>query len=97
MRRTNNFFDEPYNCAHAQNPERLEQLKYHLETGDYFPLLSTIMGFMEEAMYECQTGTLTLAPMEAEVIRQMREDLIHLHNHYEIRPKAATSSSLCAS
>jgi len=92
MRNTDNFFDQPYMCAHERSPERLEQLQYHLETGDYFPLLSTIMGFMEEAMRECQTGTLTLVPMEAEVIRQMREDLIHLHTHYEIKPKAQLES-----
>mgnify|MGYP001604290704 FL=1 len=55
---------------------------------------------MEEAMQECETGTLSLVPMEADVIRQMRKDLVHLHTHYDILPKqtpAASSASFsCA-
>ena len=92
------FFDQSYSCRPKPDPEQLKLLEYHLQTGDYFPLLSTVMGFFEEAMRECQTGPLVLAPMEAEVIRQMREDLIHLHNNYEIRPKQdAGDASLCLS
>src|SRR3989344_6600078 len=70
------FFDQSYSCRPKPDPEQLKLLEYHLQTGDYFPLLSTVMGFFEEAMRECQTGPLVLAPMEAEVIQQMREGLI---------------------
>ena len=87
------FFDEPYGCAHDTEPERIQQLEYHIETGDYFPLLSTVLGFMEETMQECETGTLSLIPMEADVIRQMRKDLVHLHTHYDILPKEAPAAS----
>ncbi|MGE5540970.1 MAG: hypothetical protein ACM3TU_01650 [Bacillota bacterium] len=70
------------------HPERLQELQFHLESGDYFPLLSTILGFLEEGMRQCEQGVLALAPVEAEVLENLRMDLIYLHKHYEISPKS---------
>lgn len=80
---------QPYECMTeiTSEPERLRQLEYHIESGDYFPLLATVLGFLEEGMRECETGVLTLAPIEAEVIEGFRRDLIHLHKNYKIAPK----------
>ncbi len=84
-------FATPYECLEdtSGNPERLKQLEFHIESGDYFPLLATVLGFLEEGMRECETGSLTLAPVEAKVVEDFRKDLIHLHKNYEIQPKRA--------
>jgi hypothetical protein len=66
---------------------RLKELEFHIKSGDYFPLLATIMGFLEESVRQCENGFLTIAPMESEVIQNVRKDLIHLHKNYQIQPK----------
>ena len=67
--------------------ERLAQLRFHLESGDYFRLLATVFGFLEESVKECEVGPITLAPVEAELIQSVRKDLFHLHDNYEIKPR----------
>lgn len=90
MTGTTDTFMKPYErmTDSGSDPERLRQLEFHIQSGDYFPLLATVLGFLEEGMRECETGTLTLAPVEAEVIENFRRDLIHLHKNYTIAPKA---------
>ncbi|MDB5195371.1 MAG: hypothetical protein JWO84_555 [Parcubacteria group bacterium] len=84
-----NAFAEPYaqQTDTADEPVRLERLEFHIKTGDYFPLLATVMGFLEESIRTCENGFLTIAPIEAKVIENIRQDLIHLHKHYQIQPK----------
>lgn len=89
---TETTFAEPFEKQHdtAAHPERLEQLQFHIKSGDYFPLLSTLLCFVEEGMRSCESGeALTLPPVEADLIRSLREDLIYLHKHYSIEPKTA--------
>lgn len=71
----------------APDPDRLKQLEFHIDSGDYFPLLATIMGFLEEGIRECENGFLTIVPMESEIIQNVRKDLLHLHQHYKIDRK----------
>jgi len=72
----------------SEEPERLKELQFHLESGDYFPLLSTVLGFLEEGMRKCEMGVLAFAPIEADVLEKFRKDLIYLHKNYDIQPKA---------
>jgi hypothetical protein len=66
----------------------LERLRFHLKTGDYFPLLATILGFLEETVKECDcSAEAELAPMEARVIETVRKDLAYLNKNYHIVPK----------
>ncbi|HEX2792645.1 MAG TPA: hypothetical protein VHO23_02935 [Candidatus Paceibacterota bacterium] len=61
---------------------RLERLRFHLESGDYFPFIATIIGSLKEAAAECgDQAALALAGV-------MQRDLIHLHERYDITPKA---------
>lgn len=81
-------YAEPLECEpESHDPERLKTLEFHIKSGDYFPLLATIMGFLEESVRECENGFLRIAPIESDVVRQMRQDLIHLYKHYQITPK----------
>ena len=84
-------FAKPYSKMPdtSAEPERLKQLEYHIQSGDYFPLLSTIMCFLEEGMRECETGApLQFAPVEADILKNLREDLLYLHKNYALTPKA---------
>jgi hypothetical protein len=87
----NQFFAKPYDSVAdtSQDPVRLEKLQFHIESGDLFPLLSTIVCFLEEGMRACEAGeSLTIAPVETEVLKNVREDLLYLHKHYSLSPKA---------
>lgn len=82
-------FARPYSEQEdtGSEPARLEVLQFHIKTGDYFPLLATVMGFLEESIRKCEDGFMIIAPMESEVIQNIRKDLIHLHKNYQIEPK----------
>jgi hypothetical protein len=72
----------------GDDPERLERLRFHLQSGDYVPLLCTVLNFLEDGVKACETGVAHAADLlDASVINGMREDLIYLHKHYSIQPK----------
>ena len=57
--------------------DRIERLSYHLQTGDYFPMLATILGFVEESVQECScVAKDELAPVEKDVLNGTRHDLM---------------------
>lgn len=63
--------------------ERQNALTFHIETGDYFLFLSTLLGFAEETL---ATGdrSQNLIPIQIEAIRAARKDLQYLNDHYRI-------------
>jgi hypothetical protein len=64
---------------------RLERLTFHLQTGDYFRVLATVLGFVQETVTECTcTVESDLGPLETRVISSVRADLDYLHNNYRI-------------
>ncbi|MDR3548486.1 MAG: hypothetical protein P4M11_09525 [Candidatus Pacebacteria bacterium] len=67
---------------------RIEQLDFHLKTGDYFRVLGTILGFLEETLEGCSNqGAPELIPLELDVIRDTKKNLDYLHENYRITPK----------
>lgn len=66
---------------------RRERLIFHLKTGDYFAMLATILGFVEETLERAESKNLELAQKEAALARRLREDLIYLQEHYRIEEK----------
>lgn len=83
-------FAKPYECQTdaSANPERLAQLEFHLKSGDYFPLLATVLCAVEEGVKRCESGVEHAAEfVDAKVLKSLREDLIYLHKHYAITPK----------
>jgi hypothetical protein len=67
--------------------ERIERLTFHLKTGDYFPMLATILGFAQETVAGCGCGADSdLLPLETGVLKDTRNDLMYLHKNYRIVP-----------
>lgn len=66
--------------------ERLEKLAYHVETGDYFRFLSTLLGFVEETLAGADSGQ-ELVSLQLAAVKAAREDLRYLQDHYRIEPR----------
>ena len=72
-----------------ENEYDIERLDFHLKTGDYFPMLATILGFIQESVGECACTTVTeMVPIETKLIQNVRKDLAYLHKNYRIVPHA---------
>jgi hypothetical protein len=56
-----------------------EHIDLHIETGDYFAMLATVMGFMQEGLEECKGRS-----REHELAQELRQDLRYLQQHYRI-------------
>jgi hypothetical protein len=57
--------------------ERIERLTFHLKTGDYFPMLATILGFAQETVAGCECGADgDLVPLETGVLKNTRNELL---------------------
>jgi hypothetical protein len=64
---------------------RIERLKYHLETGDYFLFLSTVLGFAQETLAECTCAANSeLTPLEVNALENARKDLEYLQKNFGI-------------
>lgn len=66
--------------------ERLSRLTFHIQAGDYFPFIATVLGFVQDTLAD--RGEMTpLERMQSEQIDRLRKDLIHIHEHYDLVPK----------
>lgn len=66
----------------AEDDRRIERLEFHLKSGDYFPMLATILGFVEETVKDCAKDDVQYG-----LIQKVRKDLMHLHKNYRIEKK----------
>lgn len=64
--------------------DRDARLRLHLESGDYFSLLATIFGFVEDICVEHERKGYTTTPLTSESFQKLRGDLIYLQHHYSI-------------
>lgn len=66
-------------------PERID---YHIRSGDYLPLVATIMGFMEEALIRADAPAANDRKIEIalKLARELRRDLRYVDAHYELTP-----------
>jgi hypothetical protein len=62
-----------------------EHIDFHIQSGDYFAFLATMMGFMEEALERCEAAQLT--EQECKLARGLRHDLRYIQANHEIRPR----------
>lgn len=86
MERTYAIASPYWFIADAAPEDPLARLEFHIEAGDYFPFLATIIGMLSEAASEC------IKPGSPEAIQlaaalQARKDLLHLHERYLITPR----------
>lgn len=61
-----------------------KRVRFHIETGDYFAMLATALGFVEEALQNTET---TAESAELALLRNLKKGLIFLDHRYEIREK----------
>ncbi|MDB5245590.1 MAG: hypothetical protein JWN90_695 [Parcubacteria group bacterium] len=67
--------------------ERLARLHFHVKTGDYFPMLATILGFVEETLDTYPEISDSMPLLEKDLIQSVRKDLMYLHEYYQIEVK----------
>ncbi len=68
---------------------RRSQLEYHIDTGDFFLLLATLFGFLEETAADPESVPAELRQMQAELASTLRHDLQYLQQRYHIAPREA--------
>ena len=62
-------------------------LAFHIESDDYFPYLSALLGFVEETLSSADTSDESVR-IQVEVIRATRQDLCFLQDRFHIQPRA---------
>ena len=67
--------------------ERLAALTFHLETGDYFPFLATLLGFVEETLASGDHSQ-DLVAIQLDAVKAARKDLTYLQDHCRITPRS---------
>lgn len=70
----------------AGNPH---EFIFHVENGDYFAMLATLLGFVEETANKLQTQDEAMKIAGAEIAR-LRKNLIFLQANYIIKPKGGS-------
>ncbi len=70
-------------CRDAPRDERMERLAFHIEHGDYFPFLATVIGFLKEAIEDCGVSE---SATKAAFASDMQKDLLYLQEHYRLAP-----------
>ena len=73
--------------ALTHTDKEVEQLKRHVKTGDYFAILATVLGFVEDSLGSAITKNEELKECEIRVIQNLKKELTYLNNHYDIAPK----------
>lgn len=79
----------PISVDDAEAKKR-ERLLFHIQSGDYFGMLATALGFVEEALHpsaRVTEGKGITPSEEALLVQDLRNDLRYLHNNYDICPK----------
>mgnify|MGYP001565162621 CR=1 FL=1 len=71
---------------------QFKQFIFHVEHGDYFAMLSTLLGFVEETANKLQEKDEAMKIAEIQIAR-LRENLQYLHENYTITPKKKQSDS----
>ncbi|MDB5265802.1 MAG: hypothetical protein JWM39_515 [Parcubacteria group bacterium] len=60
-------------------------IDFHIQAGDYFAFLATMMGFVEEALERCESEGVT--DKERIAARELRRDLCYVQANYQITPR----------
>ncbi len=60
-------------------------LERHIEHGDFFLLLATIFGFLEETAADPDSVPVELRTMQVALARSVRTNLHHISKNYHVR------------
>lgn len=73
---------------HDAPPEnRIEEIAFHVKSGDYFATLATILMLLEDSLTDCLKRNSPPSEFQIASLQAQREELMHLHEHYTILPK----------
>lgn len=64
-----------------------DRLLFHVEHGDYFPTLATILGLIADQLQTSITNGELPTAYQISTLETMREDLLYLWKHFRIEPK----------
>ena len=72
----------------TNDPEYASEFALHVKTGDYFAMIATLLGFVEEVAekLEEKDGSMKIANAE---IKKLKQNLMYLQKNYSIQPKGA--------
>lgn len=70
--------------AKYSRDSRRDQIDFHVKEGDYFATAATVLSLISEKLEGSHRG---ISLIEAEMLKEIREDLIFLQNNYEIVEK----------
>ena len=73
----------------AYDADLRAHLERHIEHGDFFHLLATYFGFLEETAADPESIPLELRTMQVELARSIRGSLQHLAESYHVQLKVA--------
>jgi hypothetical protein len=62
-----------------------QHVDFHIQSGDYFAFLATMMGFIEEALNRCESHLVT--EEERTAARSLRHELRYVQANYTITPR----------
>lgn len=62
------------------------RLLFHVEKGDYFAVIATLLGFVEDSARELQEKDEAMRIAENQIM-QLRQNLMFLQDNYNITPK----------
>ena len=74
--------------------DRREKLLFHVQSGDYFGMLATALGFVEEKLNQSvctNEEKKVILSDELLLVRNLRDDLRYLHDNFDIYPKKSWS------
>lgn len=69
----------------SDEQDNLEELHFHVQAGDYFSTLATILGFVEEMILEQDEKN--VMTYELKVLRRVKKDLLYLNANFDIKAK----------
>jgi len=75
----------PYWLLRDGDEERLARLHFHIEQGDYFPFLATVIAMLGDTVARCEGAE--AGSMQVNFVEEMRKDLLYLHERYDITPR----------
>lgn len=68
-----------------------EDIKFHLDEGDYFGTLATILNLVKDKLK--QDGLKDVSKIE-EILHDLKKDLLHLQQNYQIIPKTKNKNKI---
>lgn len=66
---------------------RDEQMKFHIESGDYFSTLATVLNLIQDAFTTSMPGKQNSHILSLETLNTLKEELLFLQKHYTIVKK----------